>query len=234
MLLSALPAPAVNSRVHSEKPMATEYKIPTQEQPKEMAPSAPESAAQPDSQNREEPQDWKARYQGLDRKFQQEKSAWSQREGLFVNTAMELEKLRSEVAQRDNALKERDAQLQSIAAERENAQKAAATVEGQLKRLQTIAKVNPSLLEHETKGLLRTDLGGEDLEKYLSDFMGVLKGSAEQNLKAFAAGSTPSAPAMGKETPESIYAQIQKLMKEKKWSDAEELMPKYYEAQGLK
>lgn len=213
--------------------MATEYKIPTNE-PKEMAAPAPEPAAQPDSQTREEPQDWKARYQGLDRKFQQEKSAWSQREGLFVNTAMELEKLRSEVAQRDNVLKERETQLQSIAAERENAQKTAATVEGQLKRLQTIAKVNPTLLEHETKGLLRTDLGGEDFEKYLTDFMGVLRGSAEQNLKAFASGATPSAPSQAAETPESIYGQIQKLMKEKKWADAEALMPKYQASLGVK
>lgn len=214
--------------------MATEYKIPTQTHEPPSTPVAPpESAAQPDSQS-QSPQDWESRYKGLDRKFQQEKAAQSQREALFVNTAMEMETLRSTLAQRDNALKERETQLQSLAAERENALKTAATVDGQLKRLQTIAKVNPTLLEHETKGLLRTDLDGEGFEKYLSDFMGVLKGSAEQNLKAFASGATPAPPSQAAETPESLYAQIQKLMKDKKWADADELMPKYQASLGLK
>ncbi len=152
------------------------------------------------------------RFSGLQARFTElqskHNSTVEQLNAQITEVQGELEALRlghnaatSEVEQFKNLVSERDARISELESK---VSKATAAQE----RQKMIADNYPDLLSYEAKGLLRTDIEGEDLTRYLDNFRTTLQGKVETEITQRVAGATPPSSRSASSTPSMSRADI--------------------------
>lgn len=163
--------------------------------------------------------EWEERFKGLQRTLNTKETTWltSQQatESTIAKLTAESHDAQTIQSGLNGQLKELRGQIQSLTTDREMLSKDAATSKTQLERMKAIAAY-PDLFEAEAKGLLRTDLQGEDFVKFLGEFHAHQSDVASQSRTNFGkgavppAGSTRTAPNAAKD---ALMAQLNEAMR---------------------
>jgi hypothetical protein len=185
-----------------------------------MAEPSPETGNANASVNWEQQaREWEERFKGLQRTLNTKEASWlstqSAKEDAIAKLTAELHDQQTVRSGLDAQLKELTGRVQTMTTERETLSKDAATSKASLDRMKAIAQF-PDLFEAESKGLLRTDLLGEDFVKFLGEFQAHQQGQAGQarsNLMRGAVppvGATRTAPSA---TRDALMTQLSEAMR---------------------
>ena len=140
--------------------------------------------------------EWEERFKGLQRTLNTKETTWLTAQQATESTIAKLtaESHDSQTIQigLNVQLKELQGQIQGLTTDRETLSKDAATSKTQLDRMKAIAAY-PTLFDAESKGLLRTDLTGDDFTKFLGEFNAHQSNVASQSRSNFNMGSVPPA-----------------------------------------
>jgi hypothetical protein len=164
--------------------------------------------------------DYEARFKGLQQTLNAKTNEWttkfSQLESEREAAKQEADNARKEAAAQKRAAADLDAQLKQLAEERNSLNLKAATNERGLNRFKAIAK--HGLVQDEEAGLLRSDLEGEDFEKYLEAFKGRLgqagQGALDQAMKGAVPPVTGANVRQPAATKQDLMLQLDKAARE--------------------
>jgi len=193
----------------------------TESQPQTPAPQPQES--------------WEARFKGLSRVFTEKTDEYKAKEAVFADTAAAKERLALQIADMEKAKADLEAKLtegmKALEAEKANSAKLAAANT----RTAVILAKNPDLLALDQKGLLRTDITGEEFEKYLENFSSILKANSTAAVQDFSAGATrPATPSAMSEDPDVLYDLMQAALKKGDRAAFDALNAKYINLPQMK
>lgn len=191
-------------------------------------PAEGQSPAAPQTPPQQDP--YEPRYKGLNKLHQEKLAELSATSERLLQTAAEANAAK---ADRDKALQDKialETALKQREAELEQFKGNSAKLQNQFDRMKTIVEKTPALIPMEQKNLLRTDLVGDDLLKYLTDFQATLKDQAVSNVQAFSAGATQSGPPnQMPDDPGALYDQIQIALKKGDMATFDALNQKYFD-----
>lgn len=181
----------------------------------------------------------KARLAGLDSTFSKKQSEWSgkfeKQQNVIADLTTKTKDYETELAQLKAQLGELGGKQQEWQKQVESLQTEAATSKQRLER-QSIFMQPPEeggfsdLSSFEAKSLLRQDLSGDDLKKYLSEFRDAQSKRNEATTRKVMEGAVPPAGA-GKQNgdidAETLSKQMEEAISQGKWADFDRLNEAY-------
>jgi chromosome segregation ATPase len=194
--------------------------------------------AQP-TQPADAPQDqsYEARYNGLNRTYQEHRQKWdgekTQLNGVIADLTGKSKDWETKFAEVDKARATLAEQIEALNKAKTDADSKAATLEKRLSRQDLFMSKHPNLAGYEKEGLLRTDLEGADLDAYLDKMEAKLGAVQKAALDEVMEGATPNAaPGTredGKLDMETLGKQIDEALDKGDMATYEALLPKWIE-----
>lgn len=199
--------------------------IPNIDPPVPAAPAAPTETV-----------DWQARYNGLNKHYQEKHAEWQAKfndaNAAATSATSQATELTGRLSQLDTQLKEKETALGQISTEFQTTAQKAATLQADLDRKNLLIKDYPDLLGHEAQGLIRPDLTGDELRAHLDAHRNTLNSTHNNALQNQIRGLVPSpanaVPAGGgMADAETIFEKMNEALAAKNWKLHEQLSDQY-------
>ena len=184
------------------------------------------------------PVDWEARYNGLNKTYQEHRSGWTAKEqqlqALVTDLTGQTKNHEAKISEYEKAKGDWETTVKDMTGKLDSVTQKAATLEKQNGRTTLFMSKYPDLAQFETKGLLRQDLEGEALDKYLTTYSEEIGAIRKNALTDKLAGATPSgSPGVrqdGKMDVETLAKQMDEALNKADFKAYESLMPQWIEA----
>lgn len=174
------------------------------------------------------PVDWEARYKGLDRTFQQKRTDWATEVEGLKKTLQEASAWKEKFESADKGMLDLKKTYEGLMAEHAKALSETATLRDTQERMKMfLTEEFRDLIPFEEKGLLRTDLRGDDFATNLREYKAAL-GSQQSGKKNVVVPPPPAGRQSTKK--EDIRSDAIKEFNKGNTAGYNDLMDRYYAA----